>query len=84
MRFNLCLQFELQGTAVDRQRDLQQLVAVVLHGADCLTLWKATNSESSIEERCFLDGGLQQGQEVSTMPRHSQKAAAGLTIPSSP
>jgi len=56
----------------------------VLHGADCLTLLKATNAESSIEERCFLNGGLQQGQEVSTMPHHSQKVAAGWMIPSRP
>jgi len=40
--------------------------------------------ELIMEQLCVSNGGLQQGQEVCTMLHHTQKTAAGSTIPSSP
>lgn len=53
-------------------------MAVVRLGADILTLLQATNEEPSMAERCFFNGGLQQGQEVYTMLHHFQQVATVL------
>ncbi len=53
----------------------------MLTGAD---LAPVSIGKLSIEQLCFSNGGLQQGQQVYTMLHHSQKVAAGLMISSSP